>query len=51
MTKIKGPQDAASVGFGGKEYPVKKGIAEVPDEAVQELAKHGWKPLQEEDKP
>jgi len=44
MAKLKGSKKATSVGFGGQEYPVKKGIVEVPDAAVAALTggKHGW---------
>lgn len=42
MVKLKGDPKAGSVSFGGKEYPVKKGIVEVPEEAVAALAAHGF---------
>ena len=42
MVKLKGPKDATLVVFEGKEYPVKNGMVEVPDEAVAMLARHGW---------
>jgi len=44
MVKLKGPKDAASVTFEGQQYPVKNGMVEVPDAAVDLLTggKHGW---------
>lgn len=45
MVKLKGSKDAASVSFDGKEYPVKKGVVEVPDEAAEALAAHGFVPV------
>lgn len=50
MVKLKGPKDATAVVFGGKEYPAKNGVVEVPEEAVSLLVtgKHGWKVAQPE---
>lgn len=50
MTKLKGPRDASSVFVGGKEYPVKGGIVEVPDEHVAALDRHGFKPVKDDPK-
>lgn len=49
MKKLKGSRDASSVYVGGKEYPVKGGVVEVPDEHVAALERHGFHPV--EDKP
>lgn len=42
MAKLKGPVNAGSVSFAGKEYAAKKGVVEVPEEAVASLAAHGF---------
>jgi len=42
---MKLPKHATSVGYGGKEItPDRKGVVEVPDEAVEELKRHGLTP-------
>lgn len=48
MAKLKGRKDAVSVSFDGKEYPVKKGIVEVPEQAVAALAAHGFARIDDE---
>jgi len=45
MVKMKGDPKAGSVSFGGKEYPCKKGVIEVPEEAVEALRAHGFEPI------
>ena len=42
MVKMKAPKGATFVGFEGVEYPIKKGVVEVPDEAVEALSRHGF---------
>jgi len=44
MAKMKAPADNKSgAGFGGEFYPVdKKGLIDVPVEAVPELLSHGF---------
>jgi len=46
MAKMKAPADNKSgAGFNGEFYPVdKKGIIDVPDEAVPDLLNHGFVP-------
>lgn len=50
MIKLKGPRDASSVSVGGKEYQVKSGVVEVPDEHADALARHGFKPVKQDSK-
>lgn len=44
MVKLKGHKDVVGVTVDGKEYPVKHGIVEVPDEVASKLIgkHHGW---------
>ena len=42
MAFMKLPKGTTSVGYGGKEYPPnKQKVVEVPDEAVEQLLRHG----------
>lgn len=42
MTKLKGPKHVSSVCVGGKEYAVKDGRVDVPDEHAHHLVRHGF---------
>lgn len=43
MIKLKAPEGASSVHFGGEDYEVKKGFVEVPEAAVEALTgAHGY---------
>lgn len=39
--KLKAPEGCGGVSFDGREYPVVKGVVEVPDAAV-EFLEPGW---------
>lgn len=49
MAKLKGPKNSApSLSFGGIRYEADAaGVFEVPDEAVETLQRHGFKPVTE----
>ena len=49
-SKLFTKQVSGSVGFKGKEYPIKDGVVEVPDEAVETLVEsHGFSKTEIED--
>jgi hypothetical protein len=44
--KMKAPKGASGCSFNGTEYECdKRGIVDVPDEAVAELVPHGFTPV------
>lgn len=43
--KLKAPEGCTGCSFGGQEYKVKKGIVDVPDEALFALREHGFYPV------
>jgi hypothetical protein len=42
MAKLKAPEDVCSFSFEGKEYEVKRGSIDVPDEAIPVALFHGF---------
>jgi len=46
LTQLKAPKFTSSCSVGGVEYPVIKGIVEVPGEHVASLLEHGFQPIE-----
>lgn len=42
MIKLQAPDNATSASYGGEVYEVKNGFVNVPEEAAQALADHGF---------
>ena len=49
MVKMKGPREVSTAFVGGKEYAVRNGVVEIPDEAVSALARHGFRKLDDDE--
>jgi hypothetical protein len=49
MTKMKGPREVSTAFVGGKEYAVRNGVVEVPDDAVAALVRHGFRKVEDDD--
>lgn len=49
MTKMKGPREVSTAFVGGKEYAVRNGVVEVPDEAVVALMRHGFRKIADDE--
>ena len=48
MAKVKFPEGCTSVSWGGATFDAnKKGVAEVPEESVADLAAHGVVPVED----
>ena len=47
--KMKAPKGCTGCSFGGNEYPAKKGVVDVPDEALAALLEHGFEPVEPTD--
>lgn len=45
MAKLTAPAGVTGCSFDGAEYKVKKGVVDVPDEAVDALSSHGFRPV------
>lgn len=47
--KMKAPKGVSGCSFGGAEYECsKRGIVDVPDEAVADLVSHGFQPVSDD---
>jgi len=49
MIKLKAPQGACSASFNGEEYLVVDGFVDVPDNAAEPLASHGFHEATDDD--